>query len=223
MSPLIAIVDADLAFAGQLAKRLEQQGYRVATVDTIDGARGLLSERRVSILLTELRVGRGDGMKLVAAAPTLSPGTRVVVMTALASAEDYKRAIRLGAVELLTKPFTVQALMAALQTASDSFHGFRGSLHGIDLIDVLQLLHMERRSVSIRIGQQGTIHMRDGEIVAARLGAYEGVQALDRLLSTNSGLIETRRFEKPERTISEPFNALILDTLRRICFISSSA
>ena len=216
MAPLIAIVDADRRYVARLAGQLQRHGYRVVVADALNSALRLLTEHRVSILLTELRIGASQGIELVEAVPNLSPGTRVIVMSAEASAEDYKRVIRLGAVELLTKPFSVETLITALGTASDSGHGFRGSLHGIELVDVLQLLHVERRSVSVQIGERGRIYMQDGEIVDATLGPHQGEAALGRLLSANSGLIQTGRLEDRAPTINKPFAPLILDTLRQI-------
>ena len=214
MATLIGIIDDDRSFVTHLTTKLEQTGYQVVSASSVPGALALLAVHRVHTLLLELRIGGTDGLQLLKRIQAKSPSTRIIVMTANASAEDYKQALRSGAVEVLSKPFSVDTLTAALHTASE--HGFRGTLHGIGLVDLLQLLHLGRRSVSLHFGQGSKVHMKSGEVIHAEHGPHIGFRALQVLLATNSGSVQTTELESTPQTISVAFSGLMLKTMAAI-------
>ncbi len=212
MTMQIGIIDDDRSFVAHLTTRLEEAGYEVVSASSVQGALALVAVHRVHTLLMELHLsGGGDGIELLRRLQAKSPDTRIIVMTANASADDYKRALRMGAMEVLSKPFPADTLVAALETASE--HGFRGTLHGIGLVDLLQLLHLGRRSVSLHFAQGSKVHMKDGEVIHAEHGPHSGFRALQILLSANSGSVQTTELETNRQTISVAFSGLMLQTM----------
>ncbi|HNC42883.1 MAG TPA: response regulator, partial [Acidobacteriota bacterium] len=143
----VLIVEDDLQFRSALARDLTVQGYQVAVAQSVDEAVGMLAAKPTNILLTDLRIGERDGIDLLGTVREVSPDTRSILMSGYATARDHQRAMELGAVQVLCKPFTATELFNALQQAIECETGFRGSVHGLSLTDVLQMFHFGRRSV----------------------------------------------------------------------------
>jgi CheY-like chemotaxis protein len=178
-----------------------------------------LKKGRVDVLLTDLRLEDGDGLDLIGALPGLSPVTLPILMSSVATARDHQSAMRLGAVEVLTKPFTKDELLRALQRAVDSATGFRGSVHGLSLTDLLQMFSLARRSLVLEIRgarSQGAVVFHEGELIHAHAGPRTGVDALRALLAMQAGTMHTLPYQATERTIEGPFQEVLMDAFREM-------
>lgn len=218
----VLVVDDDVPFRSTLARALGGRGYEVDVADDVDGALQALAGRRFDVLLTDLRLGGRDGIDLLDGARRVSPGTRPVLMSAYATARDHQTAVELGAVKVLCKPFTPDDLLRAIQEAVECGQGFRGSVHGLSLTDMLQMFHHARRSLTVEVGGpvSGRIHIRSGQVEhaeATRAGApaLEGEAALRALLASPAGSLRTTVLVPGGRvTIERPLVELLIDSLR---------
>jgi hypothetical protein len=170
------------------------------------------------VLVADLRLGDRDGIDLIAVARSVSPGTRPILMSAFATVRDCQSALELGAVGVLSKPFTPNELLGAIQQAIECATGYRGTIHGLSLIDLLQMFHFGRRTLTVHLGGpvDARIDLAEGEIVHARRGAVAGEDALRAILGAQSGSVRTSPRIGRERTISKSFQSLILDLLRQL-------
>jgi two-component system response regulator HydG len=91
-------------------------------VDDANGARTALKAHMADIVLLDLKLPGGGGLPLVEEIRTLYPETVVVVMTAYATVSSAVEAMRTGASEYLTKPFTMDELSDVLERASERRH-----------------------------------------------------------------------------------------------------
>lgn len=214
----VLIVEDDLQFRSALARDLTVQGYQVAVAQSVDEAVGMLAAKPTNILLTDLRIGERDGIDLLGTVREVSPDTRSILMSGYATARDHQRAMELGAVQVLCKPFTATELFNALQQAIECETGFRGSVHGLSLTDVLQMFHFGRRSVVIQVGGRvpGRLFFQDGELIHAQISDVVGEEAFKMILQLPSGSIQTSVFTEAPTTIRKPFDNLLLDSLRTI-------
>jgi CheY-like chemotaxis protein len=214
----VLIVEDDEQLRSAVARDLTRRGFDVTTVSSVNGALARFDDRTFDVVLTDLRMEGTDGIDLLAALARVAPHTRPILMSAYATARDHQRAVQLGAVQVLCKPFTPAELMRAIQQAIECESGFRGSVHGLSLVDVLQMFHYGRRSLSVLVGGSplGEIHVQDGEIIHARHGDAGGELALQQILSAKSGSIQTGPLDTAERTVTRPFQSLLLDVLREI-------
>jgi DNA-binding response OmpR family regulator len=214
----ILVVEDDEQLRTAVSRDLTHRGFDVTSVVSVAEARTELEGKGYDVLLTDLRLGERDGIDLLGELPNLAPTTRTILMSAYATARDHQRAIELGAVQVLCKPFTALELTHAIRQAIECETGFRGSLHGLSLVDVLQMFHFARRSVCVAVGGQkrGEIHVRDGEIVHAEHGPDKGEDALRGILAMNSGSIRTAPLEGGPKSIERTFQGLLLDMLRAI-------
>lgn len=215
----VLVVDDDTLLLADVAQELRTQGYQVFEANSADTAIHMLSLESPDVLLTDLRMDGLDGVDLLSAARDLTPHTLPILMSGFATIRDYDRATELGAIRVLSKPFTPQELLTAVAHAVDCGTGFRGSVHGVSLVDMLQMFHFGRRTIELHIGGPGksTIVFRDGEIVDATLGDTRGIDALRAILDTPSGAMQTSvPGGAPNVTIETPFQSLLMDTLREL-------
>lgn len=221
----ILVVDDDEQLRSALTRELVDRGFRVEVAQSVDEAVVVLSSGPIDVLLTDLRMGDRDGIDLLARAREISRNTRAILMSAYATARDYQTAVDLGAVRVLCKPFTPGEALDAIQQAIECETGFRGSIHGLSLIDMVQMFHYGRRSLTVTVNGvvPGSIYMRDGEVIHARHGAAAGEEALRAILATQSGSVTTSALSDVPRTVHRDFQSLILDSLRQLDESSAAA
>jgi CheY-like chemotaxis protein len=214
----VLVVDDDVPLARALARELRANGYESTSATGYDEALQLMNERNYDVLLTDLRMGDKDGLELIRAIAESFPSTRPILMSAYATARDGERAKALGAVRVLCKPFETIEMLQAVERAAECAHGFTGNLHGLSLMDMLQMFHYAQRSVSVHVrgGPPATIHLSSGEIVHASYGAEQGEPALSQILVLPAGTLQTSPLEDVTHTVRRAFQPLMLDLLRRL-------
>jgi two-component system response regulator RegA len=114
-SPSLLLVDDDDAFRERLAKALRDRGYDVHTAsDTADAVK-LAECDSPEIALIDLRMPGASGLALLRELKRIDPATKVVVLTGYGSIATATEAMRLGATHYLTKPATVDEVVAAFK------------------------------------------------------------------------------------------------------------
>lgn len=214
----ILIVDDDRPLRSALHRDLTFAGHDVRLAESASEALVVLGEWTPDVLLTDLRMGGEDGIDLLAKVPAIASPTRAILMSGFATAAEHQKATELGAVRVLCKPFTPDELREAIDQAVECQSGVQGSVHGLSLVDLLQIFHLGRRSLSIRVSgaQVGAVYLDKGEICHAEHGELRGRDALIALLRIDSGAIQTGPACEVERTIDLRFDALLLDILREL-------
>jgi len=85
---------------------LQEGGVRGRYGVLLAEAESAIAANAYDLVLTDLRMARpDDGLKVLRAAVQKNPWTQVIVLTAYATVETAKEAIRYGAYDYLTKPF----------------------------------------------------------------------------------------------------------------------
>jgi DNA-binding response OmpR family regulator len=215
----VLVVEDDQMFAKAVGRDLGEQGFAVSVVHSVKDALTTLSGAAFDVLLTDLQFGAQDGIDLLESLRQVSPRTRAVLMSGFATARDYQRAVELGAVRVLCKPFTPTELLQCIRQAVECETGFRGSVHGLSLVDMLQMFNYGRRSVTITVAghSPGRLHLRDGQIVHVEHQGRVGEAALRTILAVPAGTLTTSVLEEPvATTLTRDFRELLLDALRSI-------
>lgn len=212
----VLIVDDDQSLRETLARAVRSWGFETLLEDSAETALQRISQHHVDVLVTDLRMGAQDGIDLIRQAARVSPQTQTILMSAYATAREQQLATEHGTVKVLCKPFTPSELQTALTQALDSRKGYRGTVHGLSLVDMLQMFHLGRRSVSLLLGGQrpGVLYFHEGDLTHAECGDLRGVEAVTALLRSDSGSVETAPAAEVPRTITAPFGAVLMDALR---------
>jgi two-component system response regulator GlrR len=113
----ILIVDDDPDLLRLLAIRLNATGYEVIEADSAEKALAQLSVSRPQLVITDLRMGKMDGMALFDAVHRANPALPVLILTAHGSIPDAVAATRRGVFGYLTKPFDGRTLLAEVEKA----------------------------------------------------------------------------------------------------------
>ena len=218
----ILIVDDESAILEFLKDGLSsyQDRFNVYTASSAEEALRIMDAHRIALLTTDIRMPKMDGFELIRLASTKNPDIRFIVMTAYGSDEIFEKAMEYGAVDYIKKPFDFDRFAQKMFRALEPVQGFKASsFHGFHLTDALQLLHMVRKSQTIRVrtefGDECLIHVKDGEVVHAELADLQGVEAFYRIIGLEGGEIDSLPLPKDiPTTISRSLAALILEGMR---------
>ncbi|MBN8284375.1 response regulator [Zoogloea sp.] len=111
--PLLLVED-DEAFVHVLSRSLQKHGFSVFPAGTVDDALALARTIRPAYVLLDLNLGGQSGLKLIAPILEAMPDARLVVLTGYASIATAVNAVKLGAVEYLTKPARIGLIVSTL-------------------------------------------------------------------------------------------------------------
>ncbi len=115
----VLIVDDEREILELAQHLLEREGYTVTTAATEeDGTRLAKAIDDLDLVLTDLRIGEGSGLKLCESVISGRPDIPVVVMTGYSTIDTAIGALRAGAYDYLGKPFNADALRASVKRAT---------------------------------------------------------------------------------------------------------
>lgn len=223
--PLIVIADRDASVRDAVHSFMSARGYRVESAGDVESAAGLLASYNVEVLISDLALRGADGVDLLSIARASAPATRRIALTADTSPRDRDAALREGAVRVLVKPLSLLELADAVGLANDCADGFHGWMHRLALVDLLQMYHHAAQSLVLHVrGEvEGTIALRNGELIHAEHKDLVGMPALIELLRARRGQLETTALEHVQRTLVGPFDHVLLDGLRALDEVRGAA
>jgi DNA-binding NtrC family response regulator len=102
-SSRILVVDDDAGFRSLLTTILRGEGYEVSEAASVQEAR-VARGQPFDAVLTDLRLPDGDGLQVLRWFREHSPGTPVIVITGFGAVPTAVEAMKLGALDYLTKP-----------------------------------------------------------------------------------------------------------------------
>ena len=113
----ILVLDDDPVVRRALTDTLTDEGYQVETA--ADGLEGLEKAKAppFDILLVDLRLPGMDGIEVLREIREVTPEVIVILMTAYATLETAKEAMKLGAYDYIAKPLDPDAVTALLEKA----------------------------------------------------------------------------------------------------------
>ncbi|MCX8030428.1 MAG: response regulator [Thermodesulfovibrionales bacterium] len=113
----ILVADDDDIVREVISSILLKEGYTVLTAqDGLEAIR-ILMMQDIHLVLTDLRMPRGDGIEVLKHAVRNYPDSAVVILTAFGSLDSALDALKEGAFDYLTKPFRVQELLFVVEKA----------------------------------------------------------------------------------------------------------
>lgn len=116
----LLLVDDDKPFVTRLARAMESRGFDVRMAESV--AEGVAMVRRAApaFAVVDLRLGDGNGLDVIEALHATRPEARAVVLTGYGNIATAVTAVKLGAIDYLTKPADADAVYGALVGDSDS-------------------------------------------------------------------------------------------------------
>jgi len=169
-------------------------------VEAGDGAEALEKaiREKPDLILSDIMMPRLDGYGLYRKIRS-RPETASVPFIFLSAKKDVDERVvglEMGADDYITKPFSIKELKARIRSLTRKFKELdeRGSLKGllreVDLVDIIQLVEMGRKTGMLQIESplgDGRIFFEEGLPVFAEVGKWTGVDAFIVLLSLKEG------------------------------------
>ena len=110
----VLIVEDDRSFLQRLAKALEQRGFAVTTAESVVDGLSEVERTAPSFAVVDMRLGDGNGLDVVSALKQRRPEARAIVLTGYGNIATAVNAVKIGAVDYLSKPADADDVVAAL-------------------------------------------------------------------------------------------------------------
>lgn len=117
MSDKILVIDDEAEMLENYRRLLSARGWQCETFQNSKEALNRLSSVTFDLIITDLRMPECDGIDVVKHARGLDVNALVVVVTAYASVESAVEAVKAGAYDYLSKPFTSDQLALLVERA----------------------------------------------------------------------------------------------------------
>jgi DNA-binding NtrC family response regulator len=130
-TPLTILVVDDSADTLELiSRKLLSRGNVVHVASDVAAALEILDSRRIDLVLTDYKMPKLTGLDLIRHIQSHLPHTRVIMITGYPTIEGAVEAVKVGAEEYLTKPFTDEELFRAVDKAAEKIRTQKGSQAG---------------------------------------------------------------------------------------------
>jgi DNA-binding response OmpR family regulator len=178
-----------------------------------------LKEHTISLVVTDVKMPRMNGISLMHHIVENYPGTPLILISGHMTPE-LKEAVQQIKVEYLRKPFRVEQLLKKIVTVlRRQTNG--GTLQNVSSSMFLQLMEMEQKSCTIRLacaetGRNGILFFRKGKLLNARVRSKQGVKAAYEIFSFETvNLSIENDCPLNEDSIKKDVQSIYLESLHR--------
>lgn len=120
MAAGILIVEDERILAKNMRLYLERAGYEVRTAESAEEAETQIAQFRPDLILLDYQLPGRSGLELLARLKREQAGIAVIMLTGQGSVDLAVEAMKLGAVDFLTKPLVLGKLKLAIQKIIDA-------------------------------------------------------------------------------------------------------
>jgi two-component system response regulator RegA len=110
----LLIVEDDKSFLQRLARAMESRGFAVTTAETVADGLSHLETASPAFAVVDMRLEDGNGLDVVSALKKRRPDARAIILTGYGNIATAVNAVKLGAVDYLSKPADADDVVAAL-------------------------------------------------------------------------------------------------------------
>jgi len=224
MREKILVVEPDNEFQNQVADMLREAGYRVFGAGTYEEAAQYVNFFKPDIIIMELLLPDRNGVDLLVYAKEMLPGSKVIVYTSMKGSTIEKAVKKKGADGFIRKSGDIKKDLMTIfvqeKEKEEIVQGFKGSMEGVDIIDLIQAFSIMRRDLILHVRdvktfKEGEIVFKNGEVVDAKTGVKRGEDAFLEIVSWENGVFEVFPLkEEPEKTIDAPVDLLLLNVAK---------
>ncbi|MBI5076713.1 MAG: response regulator [Nitrospirae bacterium] len=214
----VLIVDDEKSFLLSLLQGLDAYAADFNTLTAQNGkaAVDVLSSTKVDLVVSDLKMPEMDGFGLLSHMSKKHPNIPVIMMSAYCTPEIKARLKSLGAFTILEKPIDFQEfvdnIFAELNAVS------KGYIQGITLPAFLQLVEMEKKTCTLRIGSHGRngfLYFQEGVLIDADNGSDEHEKAALDIVCWDDPEIEIESIcRKKTRNIQPPLTYILMEGYR---------
>jgi two-component system response regulator RegA len=110
----LLIVEDDKSFLQRLARAMEARGFQVVTAETVGEGLQHVEAAPPAFAVVDMRLGAGNGLDVIIALKHRRPDARAIILTGYGNIATAVNAVKIGAVDYLSKPADADDVVAAL-------------------------------------------------------------------------------------------------------------
>jgi two-component system, response regulator RegA len=110
----LLIVEDDKSFLQRLARAMEGRGFAVSTAESVADGLTHLESASPAFAVVDMRLEDGNGLDVISALKRRRPDARAIILTGYGNIATAVNAVKLGAVDYLSKPVDADDVVAAL-------------------------------------------------------------------------------------------------------------
>src|SRR5207248_5216786 len=214
----ILLVEDDDYLNQSIVNSLRKDGYIVQGVKSGAEAIRLVWSEEYDVVIGDLRTPGADGFEMLQWLRSFRPKTRMIMVAASASAADRTHALEAGVVSYLSKPLDLHQLKEELRRLLQQT-GFSASLDSFDLLDVIQIITMSRKSIALLVNtgleERGILRFQGGELIWVEYGNLRGEEAFFALAAHKNGTVVHQPWNgQVTPNVRQPLSRLILQALQ---------
>jgi len=153
----VLVVDDKELMRDSVATTLSRAGHTVVTASGGKNAIAKLAERACDVVVTDLQMPEVGGIELLDEIRKRDEQTAVIFMTAYGTVETAVQAMKLGAFDYITKPFSGDELVVAVERA----------LAHSKLVKENQILKASQPTLNGKPGESRHAMIGDGQVMAS--------------------------------------------------------
>jgi len=111
----ILIIDDEMNFTEEMEEFLKISGYEAFSAHTASRGMEILNSREIDLLILDVRLPGCNGLDLITDVKTKNPNIEIIVISAHGGMDTVIKAMRLGAIDYLRKPFRHIDIKIAIQ------------------------------------------------------------------------------------------------------------
>jgi two-component system response regulator RegA len=115
----LLIVDDDKAFLQRLARAMEKRGLVTETAESVAEARAKVEACNPSFAVVDMRLEDGNGLDVIEIVHSRRPEARAIILTGYGNIATAVTAVKLGAIDYLSKPADADEIYNALLQTKD--------------------------------------------------------------------------------------------------------
>ena len=214
----ILVVESEENLNWNIVNSLQKDGYIVLGVTSGGEAIRTLWSEEYDVVICSQQMPDADGFDLLQWMRTYCPNARMVMLGTPGSGISRAQALSMGVTSYLEKPLDVRVLKEEMRGLLHST-GFSASLDSFDLLDVIQIINMSRKSIALVVNtgleEQGTLRFQVGELIWAEYGTLRGEEAFFALAAHKNGTVVHRPWsEQITPNVTQQLSRLIFQALQ---------
>lgn len=101
----VLVIDDEHSFTEEMLELLQKMGYKAVAANTARQGLNILKAQEIDLLILDIRLPGVSGLDILKDVKSLYPKLEVIIVSAHGDMESVIRAMRLGALDYLRKPF----------------------------------------------------------------------------------------------------------------------
>jgi len=239
MGAKILIVDDNPNVLRLLRISLTKSGkdYEILEAENGEQAFGIANKEKPDLIISDVMMPQMDGIELCWMIRENSeiPLVPFIFLTSFDDPEMEIKGFRAGADEYLSKPIDRKLLLRRveellersqnvkkIENSSEKQKGFSGDLHDLSLVEVVQMLNLNKKTGRLKIDGNisGTIYVKEGQLWYAKSDKNEGEAAMYELVPLEEG---TFQFNSEKVDVERNVQNSTMNVIMEACRIMDEA